>query len=792
MSRLRSALSTVLFLVASLALLPPAGLIARGDSTPAVLPTPPQPADLIASLRAQAGDALRIAYHAETGKVRFIGTDNDHPLRQPAALAPGATSEQAARQFLGAYGSLFGLSDQAQELKVMRAEVEKGAAFVRFQQTYQGIPVLGGELIVNLDRNQNVRSVNGELLPDLKLNVTPRLSAAAARDRALAAIAKGYGINASSLRASAPELWIFNQALLGGPGLRRNTLAWRMELRGVSAAGADIRELTLVDAQVGVVALHFNQIAEAKQRFICDGNNVPDNDNDQDNNCSTRQPPVFVRVEGQAATGNADVDLAYDYSGITYDYFFSNFGRDSLDGKGLALYSLVRYCPTPSSCPYQNANWDGKQMTYGAGFATGDDVVGHELSHGLTEFTSGLFYYYQSGAINESLSDVFGELIDLTDGRGNDAAAVRWQIGEDLSIGAIRNMQNPPAFNDPDRMGSPNYFSQPCGVLFDPSCDNGGVHINSGVNNKTLYLIADGDTFNSQTVNGLGLSKAGQLYYRVESAYLTSASDYQDLASALRAACIALIGSHGITATDCAEVNKAVLATEMDQVPSAAPATDAPVCAAGQVPRDLFIDTIENAASGFWTHSATTGTDYWFYPQSANPFGVDFIYATSGKNEIWGYADGGTPSQPVPVADYNIRMNQSIALPANAFMHFRHAYQFESDSSGTYDGGVVEYSVNNGASWTDAGSLFINNTYNGTIDNGFSNPLGGRNGFVGESHGYISSRLNLSSRAGQSIRFRFRIGTDGSFAAYGWFIDDVRIYTCVTYAERLYLPVTRR
>ena len=102
-------------------------------------------------------------------------------------------------------------------------------------------------------------------------------------------------------------------------------------------------------------------------------------------------------------------------------------------------------------------------MYYGTGFTSGDDVVGHELAHGVTEFTSNLFYYYQSGAINESLSDVFGELVDLTNGRGTDTPAVRWQLGEDLpAIGVIRDMENPrpPAAPDPDRMTSPDYFGR--------------------------------------------------------------------------------------------------------------------------------------------------------------------------------------------------------------------------------------------------------------------------------------------------------------------------------------------
>ena len=778
MSRLRSVLSIVLLLVASLALLPPAGLAARGGSAPVAQPTPPQPADLIASLHTQAGDKLRIAYHAETGKVRFIGTDNDHPLRQPATLAPGATSEVAARQFLGAYGALFGLSDQAQQLKVMRAEAQKGAAFVRFQQVYQGIPIMGGELIVNLDQNQNVRSVNGELLPDLKLSVTPRLDAAAARDRALTAIARAYGVSPSDLRASTPELWIFNHALLGGPGLHRDTLAWRMELRGEG-----IRELVLIDAQIGVVALHFNQIAEAKRRYICNRNNVRDTNSTPDDNCD--EAGERVRNEGGAPTGVQDVNLAYDYSGLTYDYYLNNFGRDSIDGAGLPLISLVKYCTqnTSVACPYQNAFWDGVQMTYGDGYASADDVVGHELTHGVTEHTSGLFYYYQSGAINESLSDVFGELIDLTDGVGTDTAAVRWQLGEDLppATGVVRDMQDPTTFGDPDRTGSIFYTAD------EDEVDSGGVHSNSGVNNKAAYLMTDGGSFNSQTITGLGAAKVGQIYYKVETSLLTSASDYQDLGDALQAACTSLIGAHGITSSDCDQVRKAVLATEMDQTPTNAPATEAPVCGAGTAPFTLFYDDLESASAN-WQHSATIGQTAWYYPMSPNDIFGSGAYATSGDNNIWGY------DRPTRT-DSNIRMNISVALPTNAYLRFNQAYGFEDGLDNqfvyrTFDGGIVEYSTNNGATWTDAASLFINNGYNGTITNLFDNPLGGKSAFVAESNGYISSRLNLASLAGQSVRFRFRIGTDTGGDDYGWFIDEFHIYRCtpiITGPNKVYL-----
>jgi bacillolysin len=135
---------------------------------------------------------------------------------------------------------------------------------------------------------------------------------------------------------------------------------------------------------------------------------------------------------------------------------------------------------TTTDYGHDNAFWTGSQLVFGKGFAYADDVVAHEFMHGITQYTSNLFYYYQSGAISESFSDLWGEYYDQTNGVGKDTSTARWLIGEDLpsSIGVIRNMKNPPAFKDPDRMTSVHYYKG--------SNDNGGVHWNSGVNNKAI------------------------------------------------------------------------------------------------------------------------------------------------------------------------------------------------------------------------------------------------------------------------------------------------------------------
>ena len=487
---------------------------------------PRPPTSLVQRLDNQTGRRARIVRAATPGRVRFVASD----ATQPLAHTPGVPHENAARTSPSSYGRLFGITDEATQLR--RIGTTRVSRAVHFQQVVGGVPVMAGELAVDVDAQGNVLSANGETLPDDPPSTTPSVTAASASRAAVEQAAKAHGVATVGLQASSPKLEIYDNRLLGGPGLDRPLLVWHTDVPGPPSVRFD--ELVLVDARTGGIALHFDQLAHAKTRRVCDRNNVVNPEP------ACRAP--FARQEGQAATGHADVDRAYDYAGATYDFYFNHFGRDSINGNGLLLSNAVRFCPDAQHCPYRNAFWDGAEMVFGAGF-TADDVVGHELPHGVTESESHLFYYFQSGAINESLSDVFGELIDLTDGLGNDNANVRWLMGEDVPGGAIRNMKNPPQFGQPDKMRSANYSGS--------NADNGGVHQNSGVNNKAAAaLLVDGGVFNGRTVTGLGIRKVARIYYKLQTDLLTSGSDYEDLFNLLPQACRASVGVDGIEATD--------------------------------------------------------------------------------------------------------------------------------------------------------------------------------------------------------------------------------------------------
>jgi Zn-dependent metalloprotease len=714
-----------------------------------------------ASLTRKLGPGVRVAAGSEVGSeiTTFIGTDPGTTIPLQAST-PRAAALEAGNRF----GARFGLGPGS-ALRVSEVErLRDGSASAHLQQTIEGVPVLGGELAVGLDPAGDLRSIGGELEPERGIDTTPVVGAAAAAETAVAAVAKDSGVPASTLIATSPELSIYDPRILGGPGLSMPRTVWRLEVHDTRSP-VTLRDLVLVDADLGNVALSFSEIDSLKNRIVCNAESEP--------KLVPCTAPEAELVEGGDPTAAIEeAATAYELTGDLYDFYKEKFGRDSIDGKGMPLVSTVDYCE-PEECPYENAFWNGEQMVYGHGLVV-DDVTGHELTHGVDAAESNLFYYYQSGALDEAIADIFGELFDLSlpEYSGHvDAPADRWLIGEDSSLGAIRNMADPPEFGQPDRTGSPEWFFNPNTDI--EKGDNGGVHENSGVGAKAAFLMTEGGSFNGQSMTGLGEEKTLQIEYDVITNMLTSASDYQDYGHGLEQACSDLVGQHEITAANCEQVKKVVLATEMQKPPAkAAPAT-ASVCAPGQTVVPAFSDEFENPAAGNWKFEPSKKESVFFFSQkSEEETGFDATYATSGTGNIWGFDVG-------EISDSAIAMTKSVTVPSGGLMHFDHAHGFETGEGNDYDGGVIEYSTDNGLTWHDAGGMIeAGDAYEGTIFEGAANPLEGRPAFVGESAGYGSTRLNLSSLAGQQVRFRFRIGTDEAGEDYGWFIDNVEIYHC--------------
>jgi Zn-dependent metalloprotease len=464
---------------------------------------------------------------------------------------------------------------------------------------------------------------------------------------------------------------------------------------------------------------------------------------------------------------NADANNAHRFALGTYNLYHNQFGRNGIDNNNMPILSTVQY-----QTNYQNASWIGSLMLYGDGygFANADDIVAHELTHGVTQYESNLFYFYQSGAINESLSDIFGEYYDQNNYIGNDTANVKWLLGEDVTgwtnpaplppLGQ-RSMSDPTVFGDPDMMTSTYYYKG--------TADRGGVHWNSGVNNKAAFLMVDGGTLNKKTVTGIGWDKTAAIYYEAQTHLLTSGSDYSDLYYILQQACVNLIGQKGITPADCAQVKNAIDAVQMNSEPVTGFNPEAPACPAGMT-------TVP--AVTFFQENFENNTTNWIL---SGAWKLDTQFATSGTYEMWG-------DDKAAYGDSHLTMANGISLPAGStpFLYFKHAYVFDYDSSGYYDGAVLEYSKDNGSTWIDAQTLYsAGKNYAGTIAippagyESYGSVLQGRYGFVGDSHGYVSSRYDLTSLAGQTVKFRWRFSTDFTDYLLGWFVDDVSIYQCV-------------
>jgi Zn-dependent metalloprotease len=348
-------------------------MIAMSGNHAHAMPATASDSDVAHQLGVDTHNGAKIWQQDPSNPANFITIPPQNAAPKSRSLASNASDEQIARDFLGSYGQIVGVRSQQTELTLLKQERTVNAdGFVRFQQVYRSIPVMAGELNVHINQQRNVTSVNGEVLPNINLNTTPDIDNDSASTIAINYIAKQYGVDINTLSVAKSTLWIYNPQLLGEPGARITTLNWRTEVRGQHGA-EPFRELVLVNASNGNITLHFNQIEHALKQRVCNGNSVVDTDYDPNNNCNT--DAKASRLDSATLTGNTDIDLAWEYTKATYDFYSNVFGRDSIDNKGMRLISLVNYCPRGDTCPYANAYWDGVQMTYGGGFASADDVI---------------------------------------------------------------------------------------------------------------------------------------------------------------------------------------------------------------------------------------------------------------------------------------------------------------------------------------------------------------------------------------------------------------------------------
>ncbi|MGG2093751.1 M4 family metallopeptidase [Bacillus sp. S13(2024)] len=489
--------------------------------------------------------------------------------------ASGKKAESVVFDYLNSAKKDYKLGAKSAEESFKVQKVEKdsvgGATVVRLQQMYEGVPVWGSTQVAHVGKDGALQVVSGTVAPELDkkeklknknkiegkkaiaiaqqdLGFTPKYEVDPSAD--LYVYQNGedttyaYVVKLNFLDPEPGNYYYFIEADSGKVLNKYNTIHNATENKSPikPAAGTSVKPVTgtnKVGTGVGVLGdtKSINTTLSSSSYYLQDNTRGAVIYTYDGKNRTTLPGTLWADADNifNATRDAAAVDAQY-YAGVTYDYYKNKFNRNSYDNAGGALKSTVHY-----GSNYNNAFWNGTQMVYGDGDGTtfiplsgGIDVVGHELTHAVTERSSNLIYQNESGALNEAISDIFGTLIEYYDNRNPD-----WEIGEDIYTpgkagDALRSM------SDPTKYGDPDHYSK----RYTGTSDNGGVHTNSSIINKAAYLLANGGTHYGVTVNGIGNDKVAAIYYRANTVYFTQSTTFSQARAGLVQAAADLYGAN--------------------------------------------------------------------------------------------------------------------------------------------------------------------------------------------------------------------------------------------------------
>lgn len=929
-----------------------AGLAAVPGVTASATPASTRANDdksVVQQMQASADGQTIVNKESATGKVGFIRARNGGDLLPSSSANPAAKTHA----YFAKYAKAFGATPK----QLVRDSVQKDrlGTTVNYVQQYQGIPVFGALLRAHVDKSGDLTSVNGEAVPDIDLSVNPAFSKADAKKRALATVRanpptseSGQAADTSGLKAKDTRLVVYRTGLVRGTK-GKSILAYQVEVTN----NRNIRDMVFISAEYGKPVNRYSMIDNALYRILYEA--------DADRNLTK----VWEEGDDLPGTLNEDQASMVESTGEAYWFFRNLADRDSYDGHGARMLTINN--DPAIQCP--NANWNGTTTNYCDGVSS-DDVVAHEWGHAYTEYTHGLIYQWQSGALNESYSDMWGETIDLINGRldegegnlarkrpvgkcsthspavplltinspsdiakdcltggasfgeqvtadgitsdvvlaedadddggtttdgctaytnaaevegkivlvdrglcpfvqkaqvatdagaaaliignsddapigmsgdapdlvttvsigltdresirtaveggetvnvtikdasGERADSYRWLIGEKSEAfgGAIRDMWNPTCYGDPGKVTDAEYKCS--------TDDNGGVHGNSAVPNHGYALLVDGGTYNGTTVEGIGLDKAANIYFRAMETYQTPTSGFPDHANALEASCADLTGKAiyelstkpndrtrageegKITASDCSQVTAMIKAVELRKEPvqcNFQPMLNekaGSVCGNEFETNEVFAEDFEDGITDEWTQAEELG-----FPES---HGYDWKTEYQAPKH-----DGGTAYGPDPVegdcipgsddiSSANSLISPEITIPddgsTSPVLSFDHYMATEVG----WDGGLVKLSVNGAEAEVIPTDAYLVNGPNGEMETeaaGNTNPLAGEEGFTGTDGGEVTgswgtSQVDLSAlgvKAGDVVQVEFVVGRDGCNGLDGWYVDNVEVTTC--------------
>ncbi|MET7689935.1 M4 family metallopeptidase [Streptomyces sp. NPDC005483] len=506
------------------------------------------------------GSAAAVTPAEGTGKATLAGA----PAQLSAAARTSLIKEQQADA--GTTAREIGLG--AKEKLVVKDVVRDadGTVHTRYERTYDGLPVLGGDLVVHESKSGATEGVSKATNKTIKVaSLTPKLTVAKAEAQALTA-AKAAGSDKTAADGARKVIW----AGSGTPVLAYETIVGGFQDDGTpnqlhvitdAATGKKLYEYQGIENATGTgkslysgtVSLETTLSGSTYQ--LTDGTRGSHKTYNKAHGTSSSAGTLFTDADNTWGTGAASssttdqtaaVDAAYG-AAETWDFYKSTFGRSGIKNNGVGAYSRVHY-----GNQYVNAFWDDSCfcMTYGDGEGnvsplTSLDVAGHEMSHGVTANTAGLNYSGESGGLNEATSDIFGTGVEFYANNSKDVGD--YLIGEKIDINGdgtpLRYMDKPSKDG-----GSADSWSSSVGNL--------DVHYSSGVANHFFYLLSEGSgaktingvsynspTSNGSTVTGIGRAKALQIWYKALTTYFTSTTNYKSARTGTLSAASALYGS---------------------------------------------------------------------------------------------------------------------------------------------------------------------------------------------------------------------------------------------------------
>ena len=529
------------------------------------------------------------------------------------------------------------IKDAKNEFKVKSSFTDRlGKTHVKLQQTYQGIKIFGAEVIVHLNDRKEVEIFNGRNIKTPEIaSITPKLSSEEALTRAKTdlGISESILTEAAGLHQFHEHLQPEKELLIYQTKQHENKLVWHVTV----FANSIERWEYFIDAQNGDIVNKYNHTCSFAPEDVTvatdlkgvsrtintafsngayymintskpmyDANSIlPDQVNgaiitlDLQNSYPTEDASYYyVADDDNNWNYPTAVSAAYN-ADVAFDYYYSTFGRNSIDGNGGNIYSIINVTNEDGS-GLDNAFWNGFAMYYGNGneafspLAASLDVGGHEMSHGVIGSTANLVYQDQSGALNESFADVFAVCIDRDD----------WGLAEGICnpvyfpTGLMRDMSDP--HNGGTQLGENGYQPAHMSEYYTGNQDNGGVHVNSGIPNHAFYLIA----------SNIGRDKAEQVYYRTLTTYLTTNSQFQDLRLGVIQSIIDLYGA------DAPELN--IAGSAFDAVGIYADANKP------EEPEEIPIATGDEYLLLYGTHPEDEYTLYIFDPVNEEYYGASY------------------------------------------------------------------------------------------------------------------------------------------------------------------------